>query len=327
MEVKTSSVLVTTASSQVLNSDVRLWLLYQTAGRQCWGCPRVQWTALLWAPATSRRGGSGLGPSTFSVLRTRSWLFIRSFCFYDVLVFYCGKCRTRAGMKQCHELCASLQQLLPSPFCVIFYAHGIIWSPSSGLFLTKKTFARSLDRYCQQERTEAQGQGRPLWSGWALRLKLRDAAGAPLPVCVSAGSQLLSGVGFHLSRSGLLVSHPQASRTRHSSFPTPPAVQSVPWSAGSQVGAAESIHCVFLCTLAQVGFRGFQIAAEKQNDAVSLHYEGRDYQLSHGSVVIAAVTSCTNNCNPSVMLAAGGWWRKAARHPSLRCLSLSVNSA
>ncbi|XP_039714271.1 iron-responsive element-binding protein 2 [Pteropus medius] len=65
------------------------------------------------------------------------------------------------------------------------------------------------------------------------------------------------------------------------------------------------------CLNEKVGFRGFQIAAEKQDDAVSLHYEGRDYQLSHGSVVIAAVTSCTNNCNPSVMLAAGLLAKKA----------------
>ena len=32
---------------------------------------------------------------------------------------------------------------------------------------------------------------------------------------------------------------------------------------------------------------------------------GEDYTLSHGDVVIAAITSCTNTSNPSVMLAAG----------------------
>lgn len=74
----------------------------------------------------------------------------------------------------------------------------------------------------------------------------------------------------------------------------------------------------------QAGFKGFQIAAEKQNDAVSVHYEGSDYRLSHGSVVIAAVTSCTNNCNPSVMLAAGWWWVKATRCLFLNYLYLSV---
>ena len=33
--------------------------------------------------------------------------------------------------------------------------------------------------------------------------------------------------------------------------------------------------------------------------------EGQDFTLSHGDVVIAAITSCTNTSNPSVMLAAG----------------------
>jgi aconitate hydratase len=33
--------------------------------------------------------------------------------------------------------------------------------------------------------------------------------------------------------------------------------------------------------------------------------EGEDYELEHGSVVIAAITSCTNTSNPSVMVAAG----------------------
>jgi aconitate hydratase len=33
--------------------------------------------------------------------------------------------------------------------------------------------------------------------------------------------------------------------------------------------------------------------------------DGEDYELEHGSVVIAAITSCTNTSNPSVMIAAG----------------------
>ena len=40
-------------------------------------------------------------------------------------------------------------------------------------------------------------------------------------------------------------------------------------------------------------------------------FEGRDYSLTHGSVVIAAITSCTNTSNPSVMLGAGLLARKA----------------
>jgi aconitate hydratase A / 2-methylisocitrate dehydratase len=38
---------------------------------------------------------------------------------------------------------------------------------------------------------------------------------------------------------------------------------------------------------------------------VSVVYEGHEFELEHGSVVIAAITSCTNTSNPAVMLAAG----------------------
>ena len=38
--------------------------------------------------------------------------------------------------------------------------------------------------------------------------------------------------------------------------------------------------------------------------------DGRE-QLEHGSVVIAAITSCTNTSNPSVMIAAGLLAKKA----------------
>ncbi|MFM2163570.1 MAG: Aconitate hydratase precursor [Planctomycetota bacterium] len=40
--------------------------------------------------------------------------------------------------------------------------------------------------------------------------------------------------------------------------------------------------------------------------------EGNEYQLKHGSVVIAAITSCTNTSNPSVMIGAGLVAKKAA---------------
>ncbi|XP_062819615.1 iron-responsive element-binding protein 2 [Anolis carolinensis] len=65
------------------------------------------------------------------------------------------------------------------------------------------------------------------------------------------------------------------------------------------------------CLSEKVGFKGFQIPPEKQNDTVPVEYEGNEYKLAHGSVVIAAVISCTNNCNPSVMLGAGLLAKKA----------------
>src|SRR5205085_6107404 len=39
--------------------------------------------------------------------------------------------------------------------------------------------------------------------------------------------------------------------------------------------------------------------------------EGNDYDIGHGDVVIAAITSCTNTSNPSVLVAAGLVARKA----------------
>jgi aconitate hydratase len=44
---------------------------------------------------------------------------------------------------------------------------------------------------------------------------------------------------------------------------------------------------------------------------VEIRVEGMDVDLHHGSVVIAAITSCTNTSNPSVMLGAGLLARKA----------------
>ena len=40
--------------------------------------------------------------------------------------------------------------------------------------------------------------------------------------------------------------------------------------------------------------------------------EGKDYDIGHGDVVIAAITSCTNTSNPNVMVGAGLLARKAA---------------
>jgi aconitate hydratase len=44
---------------------------------------------------------------------------------------------------------------------------------------------------------------------------------------------------------------------------------------------------------------------EKGNEAVEVELDGESVSLKHGSVVIAAITSCTNTSNPSVMLGAG----------------------
>jgi aconitate hydratase len=50
---------------------------------------------------------------------------------------------------------------------------------------------------------------------------------------------------------------------------------------------------------------------ETHNVAVPVQMGGEQFSLRHGSVVIAAITSCTNTSNPSVMLAAGLLAKKA----------------
>ncbi len=50
---------------------------------------------------------------------------------------------------------------------------------------------------------------------------------------------------------------------------------------------------------------GTAVAAPRRRTHVDLKVDGVDCQLHHGSVVIAAITSCTNTSNPSVMIAAG----------------------
>ena len=48
-------------------------------------------------------------------------------------------------------------------------------------------------------------------------------------------------------------------------------------------------------------------------DGVDVEYDGKTFKLKHGAVVIAAITSCTNTSNPSVMLAAGLLARNALK--------------
>ncbi len=56
---------------------------------------------------------------------------------------------------------------------------------------------------------------------------------------------------------------------------------------------------------------GGAATAVAEPDAVDIEINGQQTTLRHGSVVIAAITSCTNTSNPSVMLAAGLVAKKA----------------
>jgi aconitate hydratase len=53
-------------------------------------------------------------------------------------------------------------------------------------------------------------------------------------------------------------------------------------------------------------------APDRGFEGVPVAYDGRNFHLKHGAVVIAAITSCTNTSNPSVMIAAGLVARNAA---------------
>ena len=60
------------------------------------------------------------------------------------------------------------------------------------------------------------------------------------------------------------------------------------------------------------GHKGHGLPASKVGANADVKVKGgQDYTIRHGDVVIAAITSCTNTSNPSVMLAAGLVARKA----------------
>lgn len=67
------------------------------------------------------------------------------------------------------------------------------------------------------------------------------------------------------------------------------------------------------CLTNKVGFKGYELPANRLKDESTFSYQGKNYTLKHGSVVIAAITSCTNTSNPGVMLSAGLLARNAKK--------------
>jgi len=57
--------------------------------------------------------------------------------------------------------------------------------------------------------------------------------------------------------------------------------------------------------------RGFGLDEEAQDRSATVQHAGQTFTLEHGAVVIAAITSCTNTSNPSVLVAAGLLAKKA----------------
>jgi aconitate hydratase len=92
-----------------------------------------------------------------------------------------------------------------------------------------------------------------------------------------------------------------------------------------------SLKKTFLASLEKpVEKQGFGVAPEKLGASVPFTLQGPDKKtdetlcLKHGSIVIAAITSCTNTSNPSVMIAAGLLAKKAlakglAVNPAVKC--------
>ena len=62
---------------------------------------------------------------------------------------------------------------------------------------------------------------------------------------------------------------------------------------------------------APLGLHGHGLNASDLSASAIVETNGEVYDLNHGDVVIAAITSCTNTSNPDVMLAAGLLARKA----------------
>ncbi|APU30856.1 aconitate hydratase 1 [Ectopseudomonas alcaliphila JAB1] len=59
------------------------------------------------------------------------------------------------------------------------------------------------------------------------------------------------------------------------------------------------------------GGGGTAVGGNKQSGEIDYEYDGHTHRLKDGAVVIAAITSCTNTSNPSVMMAAGLLAKKA----------------
>lgn len=62
---------------------------------------------------------------------------------------------------------------------------------------------------------------------------------------------------------------------------------------------------------APVKDRGYELSAEALNREATFGTNGGAQKMKHGAIVIAAITSCTNTSNPSVMVAAGLVAKKA----------------
>ncbi len=77
---------------------------------------------------------------------------------------------------------------------------------------------------------------------------------------------------------------------------------------GTMAGVAAAKQAMSVSASPQLSPTAVATSTEEQagtHSAISVTMNGETFGLRHGAVVIAAITSCTNTSNPSVMLAAG----------------------
>ena len=82
----------------------------------------------------------------------------------------------------------------------------------------------------------------------------------------------------------------------------------LPKPAAAKAGAAAGAAAAGASAAAAAAATGTAVSDEP---FAHVHMNGQDFTLEHGSVVIAAITSCTNTSNPSVLIAAGLLAKKA----------------
>ncbi|HVX86805.1 MAG TPA: aconitate hydratase AcnA [Phycisphaerae bacterium] len=83
------------------------------------------------------------------------------------------------------------------------------------------------------------------------------------------------------------------------------------WEKELKTSFGKNRPAVGTAATAETSEGGIAVAEDPGFGGVEMTYEGQKFRLKHGAVVVAAITSCTNTSNPSVMMAAGLVAKKA----------------
>lgn len=127
--------------------------------------------------------------------------------------------------------------------------------------------------------------------------------------------ELVARVEWYLKEQGLFRTStsptPQFKDVVELDLSTIQAVLSGPKRPQDRVPLPQMKENFYFALTSPLGPQSFGIPQEEKDKKVEVNLNGSTHQLSHGDVLIAAITSCTNTSNPSVMLAAGILARKA----------------